>query len=88
MDNMAMQTKEKGDDPSQPQVSEDPSQPHVSEQTDTLESEEEVPTIPGNAEDEVPTIPGNAEEQEDPGATRDIRSWQDHPHSCSLCTWR
>ena len=49
MDNMAMQTEEKGDDPSHPHISEDPSHPHV-------------PSIPGdNTEEDIPG--DNAEEQ-------------------------
>ena len=61
MDNMAVQTEEKSDDPSHPHVSEDPSHPSTNKDTYTLE--EEGPSVPGNTEEEGPSVPGNTEEE-------------------------
>ena len=92
MDNMAAQTEEKGDDPSNPHFSEDPSHPHAinNEGTDTIEgpssvpsnTEEEGPSIPGNTEEEGPNIPGNTEEEDvfsekDPGENESVGDTDD-----------
>ena len=85
------------EDPSKPHVSEDPSKPHVSEDpfnphvfehpssnkdTDTLESNSEDLSIPGDTEEEGPNIASNTEEEdvfseEDPGENDSVGDTDD-----------